>query len=1201
MSEASPSAVSHLLFGLLALQNGFIDQQQLTDAFSDWVRDKSRSIDQVLQQRGTLSTSQCEAIAALVKQHLVKHDGDAAQTIAALGTVVEIPNGLGKIADEELYATLVLARTSAETHIGPRVQRPRTTRDEQTSVGFRYSILRPHAQGGLGKVSLAFDRELNRNVALKQIRNDRADDAASQSRFVQEAEITGQLQHPGIVPVYGLGTNAQGQPYYAMRFIEGQNLKAALKDFHRKHTPRQRMQGPTAVEFRSLLGRFINVCQAIEYAHSRNVVHRDLKPDNILLGPYGETLVVDWGLAKCLDQAPSKDEEAEEIQSDRFPLKLRNSGSSGTLDGSAIGTPSYMSPEQAAGRLSDVGRASDIYSLGATLFTILTGKPPISGDDLSDILAKTQSGRLNSIREFAPYVSLALEAICYKALAKDPNRRYTSAKELAADVENWLADEPVTARKESAVEKLHRFVRKNQSLVTGIGSLAVASLMILAVTTLYRARLAEVRNEQAVTKSQNEALEQVANQQTLFANLNNVRERSTRQNLGWSWGNEVELEKVGKRLQPNDNASRRVLREEWAKIAITADVTKLGTVLQGMKVNAIAWSQDQRWIALGQRTATGTTIKIALLDAASLQPIRQLTFFQSIRNAFANFDTDGVESLSFSPDSSELVVGTRAGDILRFELASSKLTHQWQAHANFVNAICFSSDGSMIISGGRDGQVHWWNMKDNARVKSVQLHGAVQDIWTTGHDIMVLATDLQQIPGHEEPKDATPRIIARDPGPLVSLGEAGYVARDGTGLTQLSTAGKLVRRMDALKGQSGRGEIELGHGGKMVVVNYSDAVELWELASSRKFGIVNGVDVHRVSADPYSARFIVADDDQADCYAFRDDPLWRCLPIHEGEVVQCLVAAATEQIVTCVRDRDERAKVRVAAWDPESLTIVREARFEASESMPVAISPDGRYVVYQTHERMLEEISLIDNQKRRLSKAPRDIRHIQFSANGGQIWFGRHEPATGAGLLKKVDPWALVAIDHDSLKEVFHSADPLSAAVRGFSHFEDIHLGEKYALASVKDRLSIWQLGAEPQRVVHAVEKSVAVQLGLMQQESIAIAGMATGELKLIQIASGDELTTQPAHNSRITALATTGEDLVIVGDLLGELSIWRWRQPELELLCRLGPFNNSIKSIETIDTQGLLAVHVQGESTVRLLDLPALMSLWRKHGLLSE
>jgi tRNA A-37 threonylcarbamoyl transferase component Bud32 len=317
-------------------------------------------------------------------------------------------------------------------------------------------------------------------VALKQILDQHADDPGSRQRFLIEAEITGGLEHPGIVPVYGLGTYGDGRPYYAMRFIRGDSLKEAIEGFH-AHGTSKKDSGRQSLDQRKLLRRFMDVCNALEYAHTRGVLHRDIKPGNIIVGKHGETFLVDWGLAKATGRS-------EPGAAERTLMPSSASGSAETLPGSALGTPAYMSPEQAAGDLDCLGPRSDVYSLGATLYFLLTGKPPQEGDDVGELLRRVRQGDFARPRQLSPSIDPALEAICLKAMATKPEDRYPSCRALAEDVERWAADEPVTAWREPFGRRARRWMRRNRTVVAAVVVALVAGVVGLGTVAGVQAR-----------------------------------------------------------------------------------------------------------------------------------------------------------------------------------------------------------------------------------------------------------------------------------------------------------------------------------------------------------------------------------------------------------------------------------------------------------------------------------------------------------------------------------------------------------------------------------------------------------------------------------------------------------------------------------------------------------------------------------------
>jgi serine/threonine-protein kinase len=336
--------------------------------------------------------------------------------------------------------------------------------------GRRFRILRPHARGGLGEIFVAYDDELHREVALKEIRLDRAEQPRGRERFLLEAEVTGGLEHPGIVPVYGLGHYDDGRPYYTMRLIKGESLKEAIARFHGAQGPRSD-PGERALALRQLLRRFVDACNALAYAHSRGVLHRDVKPSNILLGPYGETLVVDWGLAKAFGKA---DDAADTPEAPLRPESGRECEL--TQTGSALGTPQYMSPEQAAGDPSRLGPRSDVYSLGATLYCLLTGQAPFAAEDVLGVLDDVRAGAFPPPRRLDATVDRALEAVCLKAMDLRPEDRYATPRALAEDIERWMADEPVAAWPEPWWRRVRRRAKRHRTAVT-----ATAAVLLLAI------------------------------------------------------------------------------------------------------------------------------------------------------------------------------------------------------------------------------------------------------------------------------------------------------------------------------------------------------------------------------------------------------------------------------------------------------------------------------------------------------------------------------------------------------------------------------------------------------------------------------------------------------------------------------------------------------------------------------------------------
>ena len=376
--------------------------------------------------------------------------------------IESIGDGLSKAAKSRLSESVAMALTSAEPDslAGPLedaalahtfdVRNEDTVRSPSPRQGsspgdFRnsksqFTLVREIGEGGLGRVWLARDEKVNRNVALKEMNDKALHLPQAWLRFNREAEITGQLEHPNVVSLYQYGNDSRtGEPFYAMRFVGKRTLADAIDEYHDQCSS----GACDPLVLHRLLTVFLDVCQAIAYAHSRGVIHRDLKPENVALDNFGQVIVLDWGLAKLTDESEIGIRLSGEVD-------LTDAAIAQTLDGQVIGTPMYMAPEQAAGELDNIDKQTDIYGLGAILFSILTGSAPHDSSLMGSNDGQTSVARiLKSIaekpspgpRDIRDDVALGLDQIARKAMAFKKYARYETATELANAVERWMVDQ----------------------------------------------------------------------------------------------------------------------------------------------------------------------------------------------------------------------------------------------------------------------------------------------------------------------------------------------------------------------------------------------------------------------------------------------------------------------------------------------------------------------------------------------------------------------------------------------------------------------------------------------------------------------------------------------------------------------------------------------------------------------------------------
>jgi len=736
----------------------------------------------------------------------------------------------------------------------------------------RYEMLCVEGEGGQARVLNVVDRHLGRNVALKEMLHDESNPAAAR-RFVLEARVASSLEHPNIIPVHELGRRVDGRPYYTMRLVRGETLTSKLGKCR------------SLADRLGLLGAFWDTCKAIAYAHSRGVIHRDLKPANVMIGEFGETVLVDWGIAKLKD-APEEGRGEGKGAEDGKGAEL-------TDEGETVGTPSYMSPEQA--RIEPVDERTDVWGLGALLYKILTGEAPYAHGNKSARIAQAMFARVRPVRAVCREAPPELAAIVQKAMQRRKEERYQTAKDLADEISAYMTGGRVRAYSYTPWDMLRRFAADHKAGVVAscVALLAVVGGLIGVTVALREQTLARAREQQERLKAELHLAEAYAERADRliaddrfasacgYAGLSLLHNPAHPKSPGFVAGfekdfprsHELRVRAASTGLQARQHFSMERVKELRAEEALG----NLTFSADGRLVAAAAYDGTARVFNLetgeeqlrlgGDEPATYSAVfspNGALLATAGRSG--RIVLWRTADGARLA-DLEGHEGalrgLAFSPDGTVLASAGADRTVRVWDVAARTPRALLRGHQGENRAVVFSRDGRWLYSGGTDRAVHVWDLHGGGatrtlaafafaiRTLALSPDGTRLAVGCDGPTITVLDAQTGQPELTFEGQESFVRQVAWSPdGSLIAGGGIDrtvrvWNARTGEPVATLEEHTAIV---------SGVAFSPDGH--SLASATFDGVLRLWEVRSSPLVGIsTDGAPLMRGTYSPDGSRF----------------------------------------------------------------------------------------------------------------------------------------------------------------------------------------------------------------------------------------------------------------------------------------------------------------------------------------------------------
>jgi len=934
-----------------------------------------------------------------------------------------------------------------------------------------YELLEEIARGGMGIVYKARQTRLNRIVALKMILARSFATKEDVRRFHFEAEAAAHLQHPGIVPVFEVGEH-EGQHYYSMGFVDGAPLATRLA-----------VEVLPPADAAALIKQ---VADAVQFAHEAGVIHRDLKPANILLDKAGMPHVTDFGLAKRVEG----DSEL-------------------TASGQVVGTPSYMPPEQAAGRIDRIGPTADVYGLGAILYAALTSRPPFQADRPVDTLMQVLEREPVSPRTLNPSVPRDLETICLKCLEKDRGRRYQSAAELAAELERFLDGRPITARPLGVMARCWRWCRRQPVTAALIAAVFVSLCVGTAVATYFAFEADRRAKGEAEQRSLAEQREREANdardlaqqaQQTAEAETVKTREalRESERSYYFNLITTAHLEWQANNLQRARellNAAPNQLRHwdelrNWEYDYLQRLCNSESMTLRGHSqwAMSVAFSSDGNWLASGSRDRT-----IRLWDLSTGQT----------RHVLRGHD-GAITRVAFSRDGRWLASSSEDKSIRLWDVAKGELIQVLGSHANPAGDVAFSPDGTRVASVGNDRKIKIWNV-----------------------DARELVSTFQQ--------DFAPvyRLFYSPDGSRLAVVTGGSARSPGMVKVLDATTGRVLK---TLRGHESFATcVSFSPDGQLVASgSFDGSVRIWNVDTGAELltfdGHSNFITSLAFSGDGQRIATASSDLQEGGGRGAGEVKVWNA---KTGQV-ELVLRGHTERVRQVAFSHDD-SRIATAGYDGtvkiwssrrqnHSLTIAGQ-----STVMAVAVSPDSRRIATAGSNVTIWDAAT-GSELSSFSGHSTNVGLVAFHQDGARV--------VSSGPREPVKVW-----DSQSGEELF-SFDRHGSGVTGLCLHPD---GRRIATAGSDQTVRIWDLSSGREELAIPFTQRTVVAISLDNDGKRIAVGFGNGRIAIHNAEDGSEHLSLAGHEKRIAQVAFSPDGSLIASSSLdGTTKLWEVRSGNL-------------------------------------------------------